>query len=208
MEQARQIQLSLLSKRRATRSHAILQEMKNPRILSSPKARAFWPALVTVLAFDFVSKRLAESRLLPLYTPHEVVGDFLRLTLAYNKYAAMGLSLGSYSRVGFAVIAAIVLVVLGVFYRKTPPDAAGSATALALVAGGALGNLTDRILSSQGVVDFIDVGIGSSRFYTFNVADAAITCGALLLAALSMKADPEREAKSRETEAVSAPAGN
>jgi signal peptidase II len=161
---------------------------------ATPKAKAFWPVLIGVLAVDFISKRFAEANLLPLYTPHEVVGELVRFTLAYNKYAAMGLSLGDYSRVGFAVIAAIVLFVLGMFYRKTPADAVGSAAALALVAGGALGNLTDRIMSSQGVVDFIDVGIGSSRFYTFNVADASITCGAILLALLSMKGNSGSEA--------------
>ena len=167
--------------------------MTNTANYPSPKAKAFWPILVIVLVTDFASKRLAESRLIPMYTPHEIVGDFVRFTLAYNKYAAMGLSLGDYSRVGFAVIAAIVLVVLGLFYRRTPADSPGSAAALALVAGGALGNLTDRIMSSQGVVDFIDVGLGSARFYTFNVADAAITCGAILLALLSMKGNAGAE---------------
>ena len=168
--------------------------MTNTANYLSPKAKAFWPLLVLVLVADFISKRFAESRLLPLYTPHEVIGDVVRFTLAYNKYAAMGLSLGAYSRVGFGVIAAIVLIILGAFYRKTPADSAGSAAALALVAGGALGNVTDRIMSSQGVVDFIDVGIGNARFYTFNVADAAITCGAILLAILSMKGNAGAEA--------------
>jgi signal peptidase II len=164
--------------------------MTNTANYLSPKAKAFWPLLALVLVVDFISKRLAESRLLPLYTPHEVVGDVVRFTLAYNKYAAMGLSLGAYSRIGFGIIAAVVLVVLAIFYRRTPADSAGSAAALALVAGGALGNLMDRIISAQGVVDFIDVGIGNARFYTFNVADAAITCGAILLALLSMKDNP------------------
>ncbi len=168
--------------------------MTNTATYLSPKAKAFWPLLMLVLVADFTSKRMAESRLLPLYTPHEVIGDFVRFTLAYNKYAAMGLSLGAYSRVGFTVIAVIVLVVLGVFYKRTPSDSAASAAALALVAGGALGNLTDRILSSQGVVDFIDVGLGTARFYTFNVADAAITCGAILLALLSMKGNADAQA--------------
>jgi signal peptidase II len=105
----------------------------------------------------------------------------------------MGLSLGGYSRVGFTVTAAVVLVILGVVYAKTPSAAKGSAIALALIAAGALGNLTDRLTSSMGVVDFIDVGIGDARFYTFNIADSAITCGALLLAIISMKGNPEAE---------------
>lgn len=99
----------------------------------------------------------------------------------------MGLSLGQYSRVGFTLIAAIVLAVLGSFYRRTPADAGVAAFGLALVASGAFGNLADRVMFSHGVVDFIDVGVGNARFYTFNVADAAITCGAVLLLVLSMR---------------------
>src|SRR5437879_13287316 len=54
--------------------------------------------------------------------------------------------------------------------------------ALALVCAGAVGNVVDRIRSAQGVVDFVDVGIGSARWPTFNVADSAITVGAIALA--------------------------
>lgn len=156
-------------------------------ILSRSKTQVFWPTFLLVFLLDFATKRWAERQLVPMYTPHEVLGDVVRMTLAFNKDAAMGLSLGQYSRVGFTLIAAVVLVVLGVFYRRTPERAWAAALGLALVAAGALGNLADRVLFSHGVVDFIDVGIGSARFYTFNVADAAITCGALLLGVLSMR---------------------
>jgi signal peptidase II len=156
------------------------------------KAYVFWPTLIVVYAVDFVSKRLVEAYIRPAYVPHPVIGDFVRLTLAYNKNAAMGLSLGGYSRIGFTLTATAVLVVLGVLYHRTPPEARASVFALSLITAGALGNLTDRLMSSLGVVDFIDVGIGSSRFYTFNVADAAVTCGALLLAMISLKA-PNKE---------------
>ncbi len=54
--------------------------------------------------------------------------------------------------------------------------------ALALVCAGAVGNVVDRIRSAQGVVDFVDVGIGAARWPTFNVADSAITVGAIALA--------------------------
>ena len=60
-------------------------------------------------------------------------------------------------------------------YRRTAPDARLRAAALALVAGGAMGNLIDRLRSPRGVVDFINVGIGDARFWTFNVADAEET---------------------------------
>jgi signal peptidase II len=168
---------------------------------SSAKAKAFWPVLILVYVADYISKRMAVMELSPANTPHPVIGDFFRLTLAYNRDAAMGLSLGGYSRVGFALTAAIVLVVLAVVYAKTPANAKGYALALALIAAGALGNLTDRLMSPMGVVDFIDIGIGDARFYTFNIADSAITCGAILLAALSMKGDSEAEKASGKTQA-------
>jgi signal peptidase II len=57
-----------------------------------------------------------------------------------------------------------------------------------------VGNLTDRLISSRGVVDFIDVGIGDARFYTFNIADSAVTVGAILLAVISMRSNPATDA--------------
>lgn len=157
------------------------------------KSLTFWPTFVVVFILDFATKRWAEVNLLPLYTPHRLIGETVRFTLAFNKDAAMGLSLGDYSRIGFTLIAAVVLIVLGVFYRRTPQKASAHAFGLALVAAGALGNLADRVLFSHGVVDFIDVGIGTARFWTFNVADAAITCGAILLGILSMREHRDAE---------------
>jgi signal peptidase II len=157
------------------------------------KAAAFWPTLIFVYAFDFVTKRMVVNSLSPAYVPHNIIGDYVRFTLAYNRDAAMGLSLGDYSRTGFTVTAAAVLVVLFVLYRRTPAKAVASAIALAMIAGGALGNLTDRIRSSLGVVDWIDVGIGHARFWTFNVADAAVSCGAVLLAILSLRREKNEQ---------------
>jgi signal peptidase II len=73
------------------------------------------------------------------------------------------------------------LLVLGVLYHRTRPSERLRVIGVALVAGGALGNLVDRIRSSAGVVDFIDVGVKSVRFWTFNVADMGITAGAVML---------------------------
>lgn len=159
------------------------------------KARTFWPTLVIVYALDFISKRLVEAYLHPAYVPHRVVGDFVRFTLAYNKDAAMGLSLGGYSRIGFTITAIAVLGVLGYLYHRSPDQSKASVFSLALITAGALGNLTDRLMSAKGVVDFIDVGIGSSRFYTFNVADAAVSCGAVVLALLSLRSPRQQEVR-------------
>ena len=65
--------------------------------------------------------------------------------------------------------------------------------ALALVCGGAVGNLIDRIRSNAGVVDFIDIGFGDSRWPTFNIADMAVSLGAFLLAWVLWGEDTESE---------------
>src|ERR1019366_2252816 len=64
--------------------------------------------------------------------------------------------------------------------------------AVAFVAGGAAGNAIDRLLSARGVVDFIDVGAGALRWPTFNVADIAVTCGAVALAISLWREDARR----------------
>jgi signal peptidase II len=142
--------------------------------------RTFWPVLLGLVAVDCTTKRLVVESL-PPHVPHPVLGDVLRFTLAYNPDAAMGLSLGPYSRVGFAVIATIVLGALLIYRRRFAGGNDARSLAIALIAGGAIGNLIDRVRSARGVVDFIDVGIGDARFYTFNVADASVFCGAVLL---------------------------
>ena len=84
------------------------------------KAKAFWPLLLLLVFADCSTKRLAEEHLVPEHIPHPVVGDVVRLTLAYNPDAAFSFSLGQHSRVGFTVLAIAVLVALGSVYRSTP----------------------------------------------------------------------------------------
>src|SRR4029453_6412024 len=150
------------------------------------KAKAFWPLLLLLIFADCTTKRLAEEHLVPEHVPHPVVGDVVRLTLAYNPDAAFSFSLGQHSRIGFTVLALGVLIALGSVYRSTPAQDRVQAAALALVAGGAIGNVLDRFRTPggtyRGVVDFIDIGVGGWRFWTFNLADVGGTGGAILLA--------------------------
>jgi signal peptidase II len=159
---------------------------------SSPKAALFWPLLLVVLALDITTKSLAVAHLVPEYVPHEVLSDWVQLTLAYNPGASFGIGAGPYSRVIFIALAAFALVILGQLYRATAPADRARAAALGLVSAGALGNMIDRVRSPRGVVDFIDLGIGDARFYTFNVADVAITVGAVLLARILWQEDRKR----------------
>jgi signal peptidase II len=149
-------------------------------MLSSHRARIFWPLFSGWVILDYVSKRLIESHYSP-HLPNNIIGDWLRFTLNYNAGAAMNISLGNASRVVFTCLALVMIAVIIGMYLKTPANETAQPIALALVAGGALGNLLDRLRSAKGVVDFIDVGIGDSRFWTFNVADSGVTCGAILL---------------------------
>jgi len=161
----------------------------------STKARLFWPLAIGLLVADCTTKSLAVEHLSPARVPHAVVGDWVRLTLNYNPGAATGITLGGYSRVGFAVLAIGALAVLVTLYRATPPAETGRALALALLIAGAAGNLLDRLRSARGVVDFIDVGVGAHRFWTFNVADACITVGAVVLAVVLWRAPRQSESE-------------
>jgi signal peptidase II len=145
------------------------------------KARWFWPLAIALLVTDCATKRAVERRL-DVGVPTPVVGETVRFTLSYNKDAAMGIPVGGESRrLVLSLLSFAALIVLGVMYHRTRPADRLRVIGVALVAGGALGNLVDRVRSSAGVVDFIDVGVADVRFWTFNVADVGISIGAILL---------------------------
>ena len=153
------------------------------------KARWFWPVLATLVLGDCTTKELVVAELAGNPGPHPLVGEWVRLTLAYNPGATMSLSLGSWSRLIFSLVALAAVIILLQLYRRTPSDGVLRATSLALVAGGAVGNLIDRVRSARGVVDFIDIGFGDTRFWTFNLADMGVTVGVLLLAFVLWRED-------------------
>jgi len=140
----------------------------------------FWLVVAGVVVLDVVTKIMAVAALSRV--PVRVIGDWVTFQLVYNPGAAFGLHVGPYSRWVFLGLALVALVVLGAMVRQTAPSQWVRLTSLALVCGGAIGNLIDRIRSSQGVVDFVDIGVGAWRWPTFNVADMAVTCGAVTLA--------------------------
>ena len=142
----------------------------------------FWPVVVLIVLVDLVTKLIAAYALAPRGFPHEVFGDAVRFTLVYNPGAAFGLHVGEHSRWVFLVLTAVVLRVLWSLYRTTRDRDNVRTLALALVCAGAVGNAICRLRSPEGVVDFIDVGLGAARWPTFNVADVAVTGGAALLA--------------------------
>ncbi|MBS7663946.1 signal peptidase II [Pseudomonas lalucatii] len=141
-----------------------------------------WLSLL-VFAADQASKLYVED-VLTLYQQVVVIPGYFSWTLAYNTGAAFSFLAGAsgWQRWFFAAIALVVSVVLVIWLKRLKPEETWLAVALALVLGGALGNLVDRVLLGH-VVDFILVH-WQHRWYfpAFNIADAAITLGAILLA--------------------------
>jgi signal peptidase II len=162
---------------------------------SRSNGRVFWGLGATIVLADAFTKMVAVDQLVPSLLPREVVGDALRLTLVYNPGAAFGLHLGPFSRWIFTLLTLGALALLWRLYQGTQPDDRLRTVALSLVCGGAVGNLVDRLKSARGVVDFIDVGVGVHRWPTFNVADMAVSCGALLLAYVLWREDAEAAAR-------------
>lgn len=156
------------------------------------KVALFTGTAGVVLALDMLTKYIVQQTL-SLYQQVPVIGDFFRLTYIHNPGAAFGLHLGPYSRFIFLSLALVALGVLFVMYRGTPANDRLRLFAIGAIAGGALGNVVDRIRSAEGVVDFLDFGIGNLRWPVFNVADTAVTVGAVLLLASLWAEDRQRE---------------
>ena len=162
--------------------------------------------LLVVLVVDVVTKAIAERALLPRGIPHDVFGSWFRFTLVYNPGAAFGLNLGPQSRWIFSALTIVALVILARLYLSTRPGDTARVSALALVCAGAIGNLIDRLRTFFGVVDFIDIGVGDSRWPTFNVADMAVSIGAALLAWVLWQEDQSAQATAPAVSPVSVPA--
>lgn len=154
------------------------------------KGHLFWPLATVVVGADYITKRMAESSL-SLGRPHEVWGEFLRFTLGYNTGIAFGIPFGVGARPLLILVTIVAVAGIIWIYRTTQDQQKLQVIGLALILGGAIGNLLDRFRSASGVVDFIDVGIGNSRFWTFNIADSGITVGAVLLILSSFIEAPE-----------------
>lgn len=152
--------------------------------MSARFGRLAWVWLsVLVVVLDQATKHYFEATF-NLYQRVEVIPGYFSWTLAYNTGAAFSFLAdhGGWQRWLFAVIAIGVSVVLVAWLKRLKPNETWLAVALALVLGGAIGNLYDRVVLGH-VVDFILVH-WQNRWYfpAFNIADSAITVGAVMLA--------------------------
>ncbi|MHB1194876.1 MAG: signal peptidase II [Longimicrobiales bacterium] len=134
-----------------------------------------------VMILDLITKRWALDALAA--QRGELLGGLVPLTLAFNKGAAFGIRVGDDSRWLFVPITIVALGLLVYILAQTGRRDYTRILAISLVVSGAVGNLYDRVRWSRGVVDFIGpIDLGIYDFPIFNVADIAITCGAILLA--------------------------
>ena len=122
-----------------------------------------------------------------LAAPTSVLGEFVRIAKTYNTGGIFGL-FGSTAPVLAAM--SVLVIALIVFYQARSARTAPLllTVALGLLLGGAIGNLVDRVRFGH-VIDFVDMGVGSFRWYTFNVADASISTAVVALIALSLFGD-------------------
>ncbi len=136
---------------------------------------------ILVIALDQWTKWLVLRELTP-YNPQPVIPYVLNWTLAFNTGAAFSfLAGGSGWQVWlFGILAVIVCLVLILWLVRTPRNDWRTALPVALIIGGALGNLIDRVMHGQ-VTDFIQVYWRQWSWPAFNVADSAICVGALVL---------------------------
>ena len=135
---------------------------------------------VLVILLDWQTKQMA-SESLALYRPREIF-SWLNMTLAHNYGAAFSFlnNAGGWQRWFFVVLASGVSLILLVWLLRLPRCEWRTGLSLALIIGGAVGNLIDRIQLGY-VVDFIDVYFRDWHYPAFNVADSAITVGVVLL---------------------------
>ena len=141
-----------------------------------------WLIIAGIVVLDQAAKH-AVVRRLHLHESVEIIPGFLDFTHVRNTGAAFGL-LNSVEFPGkplvIASIALVALLVMAAYAAQLPPEHRVARAGLALVLGGAAGNLVDRIRQGY-VVDYVDVYWGSWHFWAFNVADAAITVGVVLI---------------------------
>ena len=116
--------------------------------------------------------------------PTPVLGEFVRIAKNYNSGGIFGL-FGNTAAI-LALTSTVVIGLIVVYqWREGSRSAWPLSLALGLLFGGAIGNFIDRVRLGA-VIDFVDMGIGSWRFYTFNVADSAISTALLLLILMAL----------------------
>jgi signal peptidase II len=148
--------------------------------------RPLWAPFALLAASIIVADQLTKLWITATLAPDGVinlVGDNLRLIYTQNSGALFGLFRGQAAL--FALLSLAVIAIIVAYHGRSGRSPYMTLT-LGLLLGGAIGNAIDRLRLSY-VVDFVDGGIGSLRFYTFNVADSAISLAIVLLLLMALR---------------------
>jgi signal peptidase II len=164
---------------------------EQPSVATDPLARPrpAWLLFGGLAAAVLVADQLAKAWIVGNIAPGQVVdviGTLVRLIFSRNNGALFGLFGSSASLFAIGSLAVLGLIV---WYHARTPRSLLLSIALGLLLGGALGNLLDRLRLGY-VVDFVDMGIGTLRFFTFNIGDSAISTAILLLLFLAVRPGP------------------
>jgi signal peptidase II len=138
--------------------------------------------IIGIIVLDQLTKFIVRSTI-PLYAKRSIIPNVLDFTHVQNTGAAFGVLNAAdfpFKSIVMIVVAALALVAISLYARQLGHEERLSRYGLAFILGGALGNLIDRAIWGY-VVDFVDVYWGTAHFWAFNVADAAITAGAILV---------------------------
>jgi signal peptidase II len=145
------------------------------------RAPELWISAIIVIA-DQLTKALVRSKLAE-YDSVSVIPGLLDITRAHNTGAAFGILNGvefPYKAGLMVLVACFALAAVGLYALTLPDEQRLARVGLAMILGGAIGNLVDRALTGH-VVDFVDVYWRTYHFWAFNVADSAITVGVALM---------------------------
>ena len=167
------------------------------------KLRILAAILPAVLLLDVITKRWALN-VLGGGRRMEILDGLVPLTLAFNRGAAFGISIGNDPRWFFIPVTILAMALLAVLFVQSESGDRVKVVSISLILSGALGNLVDRVRWDRGVVDFIGpIDLGFMDWPIFNVADSAITCGAVLLGISFWR--EEQRTRAREGEAADEP---
>ncbi len=164
-------------------------------MLNRPNALSWLLLSAVIIVADQISKLIVLDHF-QLHETLPVIEGLFNLTLAFNEGAAFSFlaDAGGWQRWFFTGLAVVVTTILTVWLKRTERRDWRTALPLALVVGGAVGNVIDRIRLGH-VVDFIDIHYGSWSWPAFNIADSAICVGAVLLLAFGLFASKPETAR-------------
>ena len=150
-------------------------------VSSSPRRLEIWLP-IAIVALDQLAKAIVRA-LVPLHSSVTIVPGFVDFTHVQNSGAAFGILNAAefpFKTVLLAAIATAALFGVGIYAASLARHQLAARVGLALIIGGAAGNLLDRVMAGS-VVDFVDVYWGTYHFWAFNVADSAITVGVAIM---------------------------